>query len=628
MTALPFAIPADVQTIALTQESFLEFKQVFIDDPWPFAVDICGYDRLVERFHRPLIYLYSGHAYLLLNLLRDGRLQSEVTEQIRKAIRQHGWDVHNFDHEEKICKFLKGTHNIRISRVHAKTSCEVAAIAHIGTVDPNEQIAIVGMTDDTAAEIGGEVSKIIASDRYKEWFSERVPDNERTNLSATYILLKGRTRLELKEPTVLALGHRSDWTSRHFSRIFYDDVIAYENSAPSELRASLKIMSNFEGLRQPPIVWPNGVQESHTGTIWSRFDDSAQLEQNEDCLTIKIPIARRRDGQPWTMKNYQEPGAGVPCLPEWYNEEEIVEKRKRQIRKKEQGGVTSWFCNFLLIPMEDEALPFHPDVVDRAKFEWKMNQRSERLEIRRPATTLDRQLLVNSHGEQLFFSFDPHRMRRVAAVDQARSKSKNADQWAIAVVSIDHQGFRYVLLVKVGRGYNEMKDAIRDVDALWFPDEWLVEGGSMQGLTIDWMRDSPEWQDIAGRLDEVTHWVISKARRIRQDVAAPMESGELLLNPEDFHTPTEAKQYNPADSEPVDNALDAIAMASVRLMPTEYQSEEQEQAAQRRAVLVAQAQKDQDTGIDITNWWDGRRPQIDPNDIPEEPRRKRERLIA
>lgn len=629
MTAQAFVVPPDVQTIALDEESFLEFKQVYIDDPWPFAVDICGYDRLVERFHRPLIYLYSGHALLLLNLLRDGRLQSEVTEQIRKALRQHGWNPLNFDHEDKICKFLRGTHNVRISRVHAKTSCEVAAITHIITVNPDEQIALVGMTDDTAAEIGGEVAKIIASDRYKDYFSERVPDNERSNLSANYVMLKGRTRYELKEPCLLALGHRSDWTSRHFSRMFYDDVIAYENSAPSEMRASLKIMVNFEGLRQPPVVWPGGVQESHTGTIWSRFDDSAGLEANEDCLTIKIPIARRRDGQPWTLKNFQEPNVGVPCLPEWYNEDEIVEKRKRQLRNKEQGGRTSWFCNFLLIPMEDEVLPFHPDVVDRSKFEWRLNQRTEKLEICRPATTMDREPLVNSAGKEIYFYFDPLRMRRVAAVDQARSKSRNADQWAIAVVSIDHQGFRYVLHVRVGRGYNEMLDAIQEVETLWFPDAWHIEGGGMQGTTIDWMRRGDPWNEIAGKLFEVTNWVISKAKRIRQDVAAPMEMGELLLNPDDYHTPTEAKQYNPSDPEPVDNALDAIAMASVALLPTEYQSEEQEEMANRRAVLTARAHRDEDTGLDISNWWAPNRTSTpDYAADLEVPRRKKERLIA
>lgn len=619
----------DVQTIALDEESFSEWKQLFLDDPWPFAVDICGFTRLVERFHRPLIYLYSGHAFLLLEILRKGHLQSEVIEQIRKNLRDHGWDPLNFDHEDKICSFFRGTHNIRISRVHAKTSCEVAAIAHIITVDPNEQIALIGMTDDTAGEIGGEVSKIIGSERYKEWFIERVPDNQRTNLSSSYIMLKGRTRTELKEPCLLALGHRSDWTSRHFSRFFYDDVIAYENSSPPEMRASLKIMSNFEGLRQPPIIWPGGVQESHTGTIWSRFDDSADLEKNEDCLTIKIPIHRRRDGRPWTLKNFREAGAGVPCLPEWYDEEEIAEKCKRQLRSRDTGGRTAWFCNFLLIPLEDEILPFHPDVVDNSKFLWHSNQRTGRLEVGRPATTLDREPLIDSSGKRLHFWFDPHRMRRVAAVDQARSKSKNADQWAIAVVSIDHQGFRYVLYVVVGRGYNEMKEAIRDVEELWFPDEWWVEGGSMQGLTIDWMRDSPEWQFIAGKLNEATHWVVSKARRIRQDVAAPMETGELLLNPEDMHTPTEAKQYNPADPEPVDNALDAIAMASVALTPTEYQSEEQEAVQQRKATIEAKLRQDSDTGIEIVNWYDVSSSTPDyAADVAERPLRKREALVA
>jgi hypothetical protein len=620
MTAVPFEQLPDVQVIALDEESFFEHKQQYIDDPWPFAVGICGFDRLVERFHRPLIYLYAGKPYLLLELLREGRLHSEVTDQIRQQLRDRGLDPHNFDHEDRICKFLRETHNIRISRGTGKTSCEVAAITYVITIDPNEHVALVGYTDDTAGEIGGKIAKIVKSDRYKEWFPERIPDNERTNLSIHYVKLAGRTRGEITEPNVMALGHGSNWTSFHFSRIFYDDVICYENSAPTEMRASLKIMANFDGLRQPYIIWPAGVQESHTGTIWSRFDDNSVLEKNDECLTIKIPIHRRKDGQPWTLKNYQEKDAGVPCLPEWYNEEQIAEKMRSTLRRslEEGGGRTAWFCNYLLIPQEDEVLPFHPDVVDKAKFEWRVNQRTQRLEVCRPATTINREPLYDTAGKRLYFCFDPHRMRRVAAVDQAYSKKSGADQWAIAVVSIDHQGFRYVLYVVVGHGYNEMLDAIRECDELWEPETWLMESNGAQSATLAWMRMDKGWQFLAARLEGVEHWgsASSKPKRIREDVAAPMETGELLLNPEDFHTPTEAKQYNPQDRDPADAALDAIAMASVRLVPTEYRTSEEEAADEARARVSARAQRDQETGIDIVNWWDVGRNRIDPEDVP------------
>lgn len=591
-----------VHSITVDEETYLTHKSLLLEDPWIFGKAICGLNALVERHHRPIIYLMTGKVDLLLGMLCNPMMESEVLRQIRAQLRRKGLSAFRPGDRDAIRDFILML-NIRMARGTYKTSCEIVAISYLITADPNECIALFGLSDPTATEICNTVGEIVRSETYGEWFPERVPDEPRKDITGEAIMLKGRTRTEFKEPCLLAKGHRSDWTSRHFTRMFFDDVVGKENSSHRELAITLARLANFEGLKMNPAVWPE-VPEVHVGTIWSRFDDSADLEEDEDCLTIKIPIERRADGKPWTMQNYLE--AGIPTMPEVLDAAQ-VQKKKHRVRKHKEEGVNAWFCNFLLIAFEDGATVFHPDVVDNAKFSWRVNIRTGVREVSRLATKPDRTPVVDAQGKQLAFYFDPRRMKKVLAVDQARSVRASGNEWAIACVAIDHQGVRMVLEVIAGRGYNMMLTTLVEMDERWNPFEIAVEGGTMQGITVDWLRRSEEFQSLAGRVVEISNWLRKKVDRIRQHVAAALESGELLLNPEDLKTTREMKQYNPFEADPKDNRIDAIAMASDRLdTPGEVSTEAEDQLAERKAAVARKTAKDDDTGIDVYNWYEGK----------------------
>lgn len=587
-------LEAPAQPMILSRDDWETYRQLYLADPWEFAVDICNLDLLVERFHKPVVYLMTGQVRLLIDVLR-GHLRSVVISKIKLALKRRGLDWNNDEHFEAIEVFAHKL-NIRIARKLGKTSCGEASVLWRITVDPNEAWMLISRDDPSAWAMCSFIGKIIQSARYRFFFPDRVPLDERIDLTRERILLAGRTK-NLPQPSVTAKGHDSGLTSMHFTGGYKDDLTGRENKNTAGLKVVREFQANQAGLKMPEIGWR--FMDITTGTRWARMDDSAALDNDPDCLTIYVAAEILYDDTgkeiPRTFENMMLPGE--PTLPEWFDAEKIAAEKTDYLKHPQEGSI-ALLANLLLTVIEDAAKVFRLDILRERKFAWYEDKIEERLFVERLAT-------ITRSGKTIkkVRRFDVKRDLEVAiGIDP--SISLTGDQWGITALGRDTYGIRYQLHTVAGRGEVALFETLLLVVQTWMPEHGLVaigvEAASCQTLILSLVSKDPRFQELSDLFVPVPHKNIAKRIRAINLIAAPMESGELLLDPDDLAFERECDEWDPEANEPVDGRIDSMGIAAT-LFTTKasgVSNEEIAKQARRDADQYARS-LDRDFGIPV-----------------------------
>lgn len=525
----------------MSLQTWESFRALFKSDPWDFALDICGFDKLVERFHKPVLYLLTHQTALLIEVLK-GPLRSAVITKIKRALHKRKYDFDKPEHFARIEVFIR-TLNIRIARKLGKTSCGEAAILWDITLSPDHQWAIVSRDDPSAQAMCAMIVKIIQSDAYRFFFPDRIPENEHINLTRSAILLAGRTKI-FPQPCVTAGGVDSGWVSMHFDRVYGDDLVGRENKSPAKLATVHEFQANRNGLRIPE--WDAPHYDFTVGTRWARNDDAAVLDSDPDCLTIYVMIEER--SEPVTFANMLD--AGEPTLPEWFDREAIAKEKRDYIKDKKLGPV-ALLANLFLTVSADAAKVFNDEIVDARVFQWLPNEKTAQYVAR---------LEDSKKPDGKILKFPVRNLEKKAGADP--STSMTGDEWAVACLGRDHFGTRYQLFTISGRGPEEFLDALLKVNALWNPDEIGIEKAAQQHWVLVAISKDPRFQAIADKFVAVPHGGRRKQDRATDLVAAPMEMGEFYLNPNDKDTAEQMKQWDPDAKKAADGRIDALGIAA------------------------------------------------------------------
>jgi hypothetical protein len=545
---------AATSSIQMTRAVWEAYRERYRADPWEFAVDICGLDRLVERYHKPLLYLFTHRIDLLIEVLKSD-LSSPVITKIKSALKKKTLDYKRAGHFNQIERFCRKL-NIRLARKTGKTSCELAAILWDITVDPNHAWALVSRDDDAAEEMCNYLVEIIQSPVYRFFFPDRLPENERISLTQSEIRLNGRTK-RLPQPCVTAGGYDSGWISKHFDRIAGDDLVGLENKTPNRLKGVREFQANRNGLRIPEFDSP--FLDFTTGTRWARQDDSTALDADEDCLTIYVPIETlKKNGKevPRTLGNMME--AGEPTLPEWFNREAILAEKTGYLKNKLEGPV-ALLANLHLTILEEATGVFNHGVVDNSDFAWYRDD-DGRLFVGRSETDATGKVLYDRNKEPRILWILVSKLEKKLGGDPA--SSRKGDEYGVCVMGRDEWGKRYELEMRTGYGDVGFLESIKYLKEKWDPDQIGIEAAGQQAFVRLLMSKDPSYQDFVDQIVPVPHSNVSKITRATSLVAAPLDMGEMYLDPNDTHTKQHMKDWDPDNPRSEDGCIDALGIAN------------------------------------------------------------------
>ncbi len=569
---------AAAEPVTLSHEAWEEYRTLYRSDPWEFALDVCGFDRLVERFHKPAIYLLTHQVDLLIGVLKSP-LRSAVITKLKAALKRRGLDYTNPAHFHRIKKFCRKV-QLRIFRKSGKTSCGQAAILWDITVDPHHAWAIVSRDDPSAAEMCYGIVKIIQSAAYRFYFPDRIPEDERTNLGQYAITLAGRTRY-VAQPCVSAGGVGSGWVSRHFDRIYCDDLTGLENRSTAKLKIVHEFQANKNGLKMPE--WDGAFLDFTAGTRWAKNDDAAVLDADPDCLTLYVMIEARTE--PVTFGNMLD--AGEPTLPEWFDKEQIADEKAEYLKDPKLGS-TALLANLFLTIAGEAAKVFNDAIVDKRKFEWWQDEETGKRYVARL-----------QKGTDKVVRFMPRDLERKAGADPAESLT--GDPWAVTCLGRDPGDVHYQLKTVMGRGSAGFLDALLYIDDLYNPDQIGIEAGAMQGWVLVAIEKDSRFAGILHKFVAVPTNLRSKRARAENHVASPLERGVLYLSPdEDNPAPDEMKEWDPDNKKAADACIDSFGIAMV-LYRTPAISPREIEAAARADNERYQKSIDKDFGIPIEN---------------------------
>lgn len=628
MTALPHE---EGEKFYLTRSQVEERRRRMDADPWLFVKWVCGHgEKAIERFHRPLVYMFAGTAVLLAASL--DRYDSEVVTQIKAELVRRGIDWHTRQGIASLRRLLRRL-NDRVARSTSKTTGGLDAMLWIASRDPSVpcdlpvisgpdvRIGITSKSDPVAQDkFCVTLGSIMLSDAYQMYYPDRLfPKTPDKFINRAWIRMYGRTRPSDQE-TIEARGINSQWTSNHYDIIYADDIIGTESGEANQEDA-LGWLAAIHGISTAPGL--GGSRHVFVGTIYGSKDDNAVLTLNPEFLSIRVPIWKKP--VPANIQNIMVDGE--PTIPEWYPVEAIRAMRSETVSNPKLGAI-AWLQNFELTAHEEGALQFSAELLRRSKFLWvdkqigvRDSQPVMRRYIRRYLWTSDGKPLIDTkkreekepckcwmacesrnHG---YFEFDPLASPRYIGVDQAFSL--RGDKWSVAPGVIDAHGFAYALKCASGRGYRNMIPSIPVIFDRWGgrnnpPRKVGIESNAAQGVTADWIRRSDVFQFMARHIEPVSPGMTQKTVRIFNNVLANLEMGRLLLDPDDFDRDAEMLMYNAAEDDPEDNIIDSIAIMMVIAATRPNAEDESDARAYLRSVDARYTQDvDSITGVDVSD---------------------------
>lgn len=595
MTETTNPTPLDPETKAL-------YRRRMERDPWYFAKYVYELPESRARFQRPLLYLYTRQAELLASTLLDPRFDGPVTSQVRADFESHGIDWTDPAHLPKMRKRMR-RQNWRLPRSSGKSV--VADIGDIwqAVIDPDITISLGTKADkyawDRIAAMGG----VVLSPRFAYFFPDRVPTNPRQDVTMDAITLAGRKKLGVTEATIEGRGITSPWTGRHYRINRRDDIVGTE-SGDASTDDAMRHMSNMIAIRD----LSGWVADTYIGTINGENDDHSLLAADPDVMSIVVAMEEHEGGT--TIENVYT--NGVLTMPEVFTRE-IVDQIKAEARINTEHGPIYLLQNYYMTAHKSGVSIFTRRMLARALFTWHYDEALKRRVIIRPKKGLQDKPLDKLTAADMFV-LDLKKLPRSAfawAADQSVTEDGSGDEWALMLVCLDSEGVFYLLDGTKGRGYDLMVDELVPFDRrAGKPLQNGMDANATQAMTIEWLKRSSEFKDLARRLKGVRSNGESKDVNIRNYVQARMLAGDFYVSPEmtDWHR--EALRYRPRSIDgrkkrnAIDNQLDATWMAmTLPKRPASPEQTEEDEIAGIVSRFDSMRHTDQSTGMPTDNWF-------------------------
>lgn len=541
---------------ALPPSQWEQFRRLLRADPFLMATWLCGFDKLLPRIHQPLTYVIGGRARHLAWFLTTTKHESIVIDQIRSELDRMGIDVRDPAQLPRLERALTAI-DFRMARGFFKTSTSIPAVLCEITDNPNLTYLVVHGVQDMAEAMCIQLGDFIQSRLYRAFFPDRIPQDEKSNITKKYIRLAGRT-VPHKEGTLEALGANATGTGDHFDRFYVSDLTTEEQSE-IEQQEACRFLNKIPGLSIRGGGASGRVRRIHEGTRYGNDDDAAKLAGNMRFLHISMPAELRSTPPGFaTIRDI-----GMPTAPEICNAEdlaEIVEDHMGDIRL----GPVAYFRNYLLIPDIEGASLFPPAVIDAnlAGAQWRFavdaKDAKKRIGVIRQAVDEKRKPKVRPDGDPETVFIPWSAMRLVLGVDP--SASETGDEWGVSVLARDSDRFMYQIETWAGHTHDYMMDVVLLLATQYNPALIGVEKAAMSILSVDLMQRDPRFRAIRHKIVPIANANQNKLIKFKMLLSPKLISGDLLLAPGDVHTRTEAKQYR-YGPRAIDNRLDSIAIA-------------------------------------------------------------------
>jgi hypothetical protein len=535
-------------------------------DPWYFSKYICGHgEKAVERIHRPLLYLYTRQAELLIATLDAPRFEGEITAQVKADFRAQKPPIDWGDPAQlpRVQQRLKRI-QVRAPRRSGKSTMADDADLWEATIDPDTTIGLGTKADRYAIDRITAMGKVVMSDEYAFWFPDRVPKDPKHDVTQDAIFLAGRKTIKT-EATIEGRGINSPWTGRHYRKNRRDDIVGTE-SGDASIEDALQHISQMPYLHDP-TQWAGDL---YIGTVNGENDDYSVLAEDTGVLSIVMPI-ERHDFEVNAETVWM---AGTPTMPEWEGFDADGIFALKAEAKINPYGTTSLLQNAYMVAHKAGSVVFAPSIIKRGQFLWRYDTRLKRDLIWRPKLgkeSTPRDPESDDFHAADWFVLDLKKLPRSAfawAFDQSVSESGEADEWSGSLTCIDHEGVHYLLDNIADRGYDRMVDAILPFDRkAGFPPRNGFDSDATQGMTINWLQRSADFRSLARRVVRIQSGGLSKEAQILNWLQAPMRSGGFYVNPKLTDWLDEARRYRPRTSSgkkkrrAVDNRLDSARMA-------------------------------------------------------------------
>lgn len=581
-------------------------------DPWYFAKYVCKRaEKAVERIHRPLLYLYTGHASLLAATLDDPRFEGRITQQVRAdfSAQTPPIDWRNPSHLHRIKKRIR---RVRISAGRGIGKSTFADVADLfdGTIDPNMTVGIGSKSDPYAERRITSIGEIVTSKEYGDWYPERKPANPRTDITQTSIKLGGRT-VNSTEATIEGRGITSQWRGFHYRKIRPDDIAGTEYGEAS-IEDALAFIAGIDAIEVRDAF--GGCREIYIGTLSGENDDHAYLSNDPGVMMIVMPIEIHAGGT--TVENIFTDGDLTMPEEGWFTREAVNELKRKARANEDHHSLSELLQNFYMTLLRDGgANLFTKAMLDAAKgIRWIFDRELNRdvlLIPKKGREKTQRDPTKPDYAPADWKRVDPVSLPRSAkawAVDQ--SVSPTGDPWAYAYAIMDWDGVTILIDCVTGQGYDKMLDTAPIFDKrCGHPKRVGADTNATQGMTVEWMSRTVEFQSIARRVESITSGGDAKDHHIRRWIAGRMLSGDFYASPRLTKWLFEASRYQPRKPDgkmrrnSIDDQLDATWMAcSLLRRPNSPRQIAHDRARAQMETVKDKYVHDRNTGIDKSNW--------------------------
>ena len=276
--------------------------------------------------------------------------------------------------------------------------------------NPNETILIVSATLDNAKKKLKAIQEVFEKNElFRYLFPEVIPAHFNENWTQTQMTIP-RSSTD-PESSVECQGCEGELTSRHYSRIIFDDVVGKENSSTRE---QIEKVINFYTQSLQLLKKPVG-HLLVIGTLWNYADLHNHILENlynqYDVFVRSVwenkSFIKGEDNKYKWIKTSNE---NTPIYPELFGMEDIISLREEVVADPRQG-LSTWMAQYELCIVDDDSAKFkRGDVVYYKKEDLK--------------------------GVMLGFAL---------LCDPAISEKKGSDETAFNVVAVDNKNNYYVI---------------------------------------------------------------------------------------------------------------------------------------------------------------------------------------
>jgi len=583
-------------------------------DPWYFFKYVCRQaDLAVERIHRPLLYVYTGQAALLAATLDDPRFEGIIARQVREDFLRQSPPIDWRSRADlpRIKARLKRVYMCGPRGMGKSVDADCADLWET-TVNPNLRVGIGSKSDPYAEKRVITIGEIVMSPEYAFWYPERVPLSPKSDVTMKALLLAGRTE-KAAEATIEGRGITSQWRGNHYGKIRLDDIAGTEYGEAS-IEDALRFIAGIDALQIREVF--GGSREVYIGTVSGELDDHSVLMADPGVLHIVMPIEEHEGGT--TIENIFSDGTLTMPEDGWFTREAVNELKRKARANEDKHSIAELLHNFYMVPHKDGgSFVFTKAMLDAAKgIHWIFSEELQREVLMLPKKGKEKTCRDRSRPE---FNADDWRLldvktlprtARAWAADQ--SVSQTGDEWAFEYVVMDHEGVEILLDEMVGRGYDRMLDAANPFDKKCeSPKHVGVDTNATQGMTVEWMTRTPEFQSLARRIEPITSGQEAKDAHIRRWIAGRMLTGDFYVNPRLINWIHEASRYQPRKPDgtlrknAVDNRLDGTWMAcSLCKRPPSPEQIEADASSTLLEKALSSRNVNRLTGIDNSNWMD------------------------